>query len=218
MSFSSRGELTPSLQCHNGIWCLCLGFERTPQRAECDQGLWSEAPGHYSFCPLIPLGGIQSWRSYTWKYSGEEQKKGLEGKKRENCSDCRVGWEGGKWEGQWGWAPVNHCPRGDVRGTVLGAPLPVPVLWVQLFCSPCFAPPGMEGEGSMWEQANIWWEYQGCLCTLGLLLTCSVVIFLLQARSCRAGRDLKLSNLTSCPKAGSDLSKLSQQMFVQSSC
>lgn len=52
---------------------------------------------------------------------------------------------------------------------------------------------------------------------LGLLL-CAAVVFLVRAKSRRAGRALnKLSNLTFCPRAGSHLAKLSQQMFVQHS-
>lgn len=50
---------------------------------------------------------------------------------------------------------------------------------------------------------------------LGLLL-CAAVVFLVRAKSRRAGRALnKLSSLTFCPRAGSHLAKLSQQMFVQ---
>lgn len=56
MSFSNCGELTPLPQCHSGIWCLCLAFERAGQRAECDPGLWSEATGSLIFLFPDSLG------------------------------------------------------------------------------------------------------------------------------------------------------------------
>lgn len=85
-------------------------------------------------------------------------------------------WEGGKWEAGWGWAPVSNCPqavgceRGSVVGkSVLGSSCSCACSESSSLCSPCNAPPGMEGEGAMWEQAaaahgtlqcfNVWWKY-----------------------------------------------------------
>lgn len=119
------------------------------------------------------------------------------------------------------------CERGCVAGkAVLGTPVPVPVLWVQLFVFSLYCSSRSGGRRlHVGTGMCCTWDLPVFQCMMEMLgrLVCSGAaadVFCCQisvtSKEQQGWRDLKLSNLTSCSKAGSELSKLSQQMFVLS--
>lgn len=97
MSFSNCGQLTALPQCHSGIWCLCLAFETKgwvwPWALQWSTGsLIFLFPDSLGVGSRAVVGRDPVLMILHMKIFQEEQKKGL--KKRENCSDCRVRWEG----------------------------------------------------------------------------------------------------------------------------